>query len=191
MNLADGTDLDGEPWASPPSVGCDEVVESGITGPLQVSVSSSLTSIAERGSAYLTGSVAGRASRIGWDYGDGSLLTNQSVFVTSHIWTNAGYYEVSFTAWNADHPDGVSTNLTLQVVPLVPPEIENPTMTNQSFLLSFQGQPGVRYYVEQATNLVPPVVWTAVQSVFSTGQVMQVTDTAATNDMRFYRVRVP
>jgi hypothetical protein len=128
---------------------------------------------------------------VGWNFGDGSLLTNQSVFTTPHVWTNAGNYHVSFTAWNADHPGGVSTNLTLQVVPLVSPQIESPTVASNSFTLSFQGQPGVRYYVDQATNLVPPVVWTTVQSAFSTGQVMQVTDTAATNDMRFYRVRVP
>jgi len=190
-NLASGTDLDGEPWSSPPSVGCDEYVEVNITGSLELSISSSLPFIAERGFATMTGNLNGRASRVAWDYGDGVVLTNPSVFVTGHVWQNPGDYNVVFTAYNADYPDGVSTNLKLPVISLVSPQIVNPSSGSNSFTLSFQGQPGVRYYVEQATNLAPPVVWSTVQSPRSTGQVMQVTDTSATNDMRFYRVRIP
>jgi hypothetical protein len=183
--------LDGEVWGAPPSVGCDEYVEANLTGPLELTISSSLPFIAERGLATLTGTLSGRASRVGWDFGDGTTLTNGSFMVTSHSWASAGDYDVVFTAYNVDYPDGVSTNLTLQVVPLVSPQIESPTLVSNGFTLSFQGQPGVRYYVEQTTNLVLPVVWTTVRSPRSTGQVMQVTDTSATNDMRFYRVRVP
>jgi hypothetical protein len=43
--------------------------------------------------------------------------------------------------------------------------------------------------VERATNLLPPVDWQTVQTMLSTGALMQVTDTKATNAMRFYRVR--
>jgi hypothetical protein len=56
---------------------------------------------------------------------------------------------------------------------------------------TFPGQAGITYVVEQATNLAPPITWQAVQTLISTGAVMQVTDTKATNTMRFYRNRMP
>jgi len=61
--------------------------------------------------------------------------------------------------------------------------------TETHFSLSFPGQPGVSYVVEQTTNLVPPVTWQTVQTLTSTGEVMQVTHTKGTNEMRFYRAR--
>ena len=96
---------------------------------------------------------------------------------------------MTFTAYNADNPTGVSTNLVLHVVPLISPQMSTGGLSGTNFSLSFHGQPGVTYVVEQTTNLIPPVTWQTVQSVLSTGALMQVTDNQATNDMRFYRVR--
>ncbi len=42
---ASGTDLDGEPWANPPSMGCDEVVVSNLVGPLSVVLIASQTNL--------------------------------------------------------------------------------------------------------------------------------------------------
>lgn len=139
----------------------------------------------------MNGQVTGWASRVGWDYGDGSILTNASLLSTSHVWTNAGDYTVTFTAFNADNPGGVSTNLLVHVVPLEAPIITTGGLSGTNFSLGFPGQPGVTYMVEQATNLDAPVTWQTVGTVFSTGGVMQVVDVKATNNMRFYRVKGP
>lgn len=193
-NIASGTDFDGEPWVNPPSIGCDEVWESGLTGPLFVSARQvwPLTAeMAAKTSASFSGTVTGKVARVEWDFGDGSNLTNVSTLWPFHTWTNPGNYITIFTAYNADHPAGVSTNLSVQVLPLVSPTITNATLDGANFSLSFPGQPGARYVVQQTTNLAPPVTWQTVTTVTSTGQVMQVMDTKATNEMRFYRVQGP
>ena len=190
-NTASGVDLDGEPWANPPSMGCDEVWEAALTGPLAVTARAAWPVVAAKGALPLTGSVTGRATRVGWDFGDGTVLTNASLLNTTHIWTNPGNYTVTFTAFNTDYPDGISTNLTVQVVPLVTPTLMAGGLSGTNFTLSFPGQPGLTYVVQQTTNLAPPVAWTTVSTLTSTGQVMQVLDSRATNAMQFYRAQVP
>ena len=39
---ASGTDIDGEAWANPPSIGCDEYHAGAVTGPLTVSLAAPL-----------------------------------------------------------------------------------------------------------------------------------------------------
>jgi hypothetical protein len=188
--VATGTDLEGEPWVSPPSMGCDEVWESGMVGPLSVSLTAGYSEVAAYGAMPLYGQVVGRASRLEWSFGEGLVLTNLS-YVTSHVWPNPGEYPVTFTAYNADNPDGITTNLLVRVVPLVPPPLTAEGLNGTNFSLSFPGQSGVTYLIEQTTNLVPPVTWQTVRTILSTGALMQVTDPRATNAMRFYRVRTP
>ena len=97
---------------------------------------------------------------------------------------------MTFTAYNNDNPAGVSTNMMIHVVPLVAPQLMASGFNSNSFTLTFPGQAGVTYVVEQATNLATPVIWRTVQTLTSTGAVLQVTDTKATNAMRFYRTRM-
>ena len=192
---ASGTDIDGEPWADPPSMGCDEVWEEAITGPLSVSVEAFCLGpageIAERAILTLVGTVNGRASRVAWSFGDGSVLTNASHLSTSHVWTNAGDYTVTFTAYNADHPDGVSTNLFVHVVPLELPVLATSGMSSNGFQLTFNTQYFIYYVVEYATNLTPVVVWQTLTSRFGTGGEIEVWDASTANAARFYRVRIP
>ncbi|MBE0541357.1 MAG: PKD domain-containing protein [Verrucomicrobia bacterium] len=188
--VATGTDLEGEPWANPPSMGCDEVWESGMVGPLAVGLTAGYSEVAAYGAMPLYGQVEGRASRLEWSFGEGLVFTNLS-YVTSHVWTNAGEYQVTFTAYNADNAGGATTNLVVHVVPLVPPPLTAEGLNGTNFSLSFPGQSGVTYLIEQTTNLVPPVTWQTVRTILSTGALMQVMDPRATNAMRFYRVRTP
>jgi parallel beta-helix repeat protein len=186
---ASGTDIDGEPWAAAPAMGCDEVWEANIMGALSVSASRGLPAITVGDSMRLTGTVSGRAARLGWDFGDGSAVTNASYLVTGHAWTNPGDYNVTFTAYNGDNPAGVSTNFMVQVVPLAQPTISAISMVSNRFTLTFPLQPGPLYFVEQTTNLVQPV-WQRVTSFYGMGSnVAQVADKGATNRARFYRVR--
>ena len=71
--------MDGEPWAATPSIGCDEVWESDFVGPLSAGINPGSTVVAERGRVILSGQLTGRAARVGWDFGDGSALTNVSL----------------------------------------------------------------------------------------------------------------
>ena len=66
--------------------------------------------------------------------------------------------------------------------------MSNPTWSTNAFSLGFQSQPGVTYQLQQTTNLAPPAVWTAVKSIVGNGNIQTLTDTTATNQMRFYRL---
>jgi hypothetical protein len=129
--------------------------------------------------------------RIAWSFGDGVVVTNVFLFGLSHTWTNAGDFNVAFTAYNADNSGGVSTNALIHVALPDPPVISTPTYTGTNFMLTFSAQQGVHYVVEQTTNLISPITWQTVAGVYLAGTNPVVKDPTATNNiMRFYRVRV-
>ena len=112
-------------------------------------------------------------------------LSNQAFY----SWTNPGDYPVTFTAFNANNPTGVTTNLIVHVIPLAAPSLVA-GLTGGNFHFSFSGQPGLSYLVEQATNLSFPISWQSFGVVSGTG-TLQVLVAAPTNAIRFYRVGVP
>jgi hypothetical protein len=187
-NAAAGTDLDGEPWANPPSMGCDEPVESAITGALEVGILMPFKDVVAGKFFGLSGVIVGRASRVAWEFGDGSNLTNGSFLDVAHIWTNAGDYTVSFTAYNADFPNGVSTHLDVHVDPLITPSVSlEVSGTNLSFL--FPAQPGLLYWLEQTAGLTPPN-WQTVTGVYATNSTMELILPNTADPLRFYRIRI-
>ena len=111
---ATGTDIDGEAWASPPSIGCDEYYAGAATGPLSVGLVASYTNVAAGYSVSLTAVIAGRTTASVWDFGDGVIVSNRPY--VSHAWTGAGDYTVALRASNDSHPDGVSASVTIHVV---------------------------------------------------------------------------
>ncbi|NLH75227.1 MAG: PKD domain-containing protein [Verrucomicrobia bacterium] len=114
---ATGVDIDGEPWASPPSIGCDEVHSEALTGPLGATVQAAFDTVGVGYPQNFKGFVEGNVTGNAWDFGDGTRATNR-VYVT-HAWTSPGDYKVTFTVFNNDHPEGVSTNVTIKVVEVV------------------------------------------------------------------------
>ena len=71
---ASGTDIDGEPWANPPSMGCDEYWEAGLNGPLSVGLRSNPDGeAAQRAYVLLVGDVTGRVTRTAWTFSDGDV----------------------------------------------------------------------------------------------------------------------
>jgi hypothetical protein len=184
-----GTDLDGEPWNNPPSIGCDEVVLANLVGPLSVALIAPQTNLLVNHFASFSASITGRASRVQWSFGDGTVVTNTGSSI-GHQWTDAGDSSVTFTAYNTDNPGGVSTNLSVHILSLDPPQLQAAQMGGTAFQLQFTGQAGASYYVQFATNLTAPAYWQTLQTIFiSTGGVYQISDPGATNDAaRFYRV---
>jgi hypothetical protein len=66
---ASGTDIDGEPWANPPSIGCDEFRVGDVTGPLTVGLRASYTNVAVGCPIGLTAQIDGRTTASVWDFG--------------------------------------------------------------------------------------------------------------------------
>jgi PKD domain len=111
---ASGTDIDGEAWANPPSIGCDEYHAGAVTGPLTVSLTATYTNVATGFPVGLTASIAGRTDLSVWDFGDGDVAVNEPY--TSHTWTAPGDYLVALWAFNDSYPEGVSATVTVRVL---------------------------------------------------------------------------
>ena len=185
---ASGTDLDGEQWANPPSMGCDEVVPANFVGPLTVSIQAYQTNVLVNHHAGFWGIITGRAAYVAWSFGDGSTFTNFGAG-SSHQWTNSGDYTVAFTAYNNDNPAGISTNTIIHVQSLNVPQLQSVVLTTNGFQFQFAGQTNANYTIQYATNLAPPVAWQTLQAIYyNTESVIQINDSAWTNSARFYRV---
>ena len=192
---ASGTDLDGEQWVNPPSMGCDEVVVSNLVGPLSVSLFASQTNLLVSAPSYpppphvglFQGIITGRAASVTWSFGDGPLSTNSGA-TKSHQWTNTGDYTVVFTAYNSDNPGGVATDTVVHVLLPDVPQLQPPVLLTNVFQFQFAGQLDADYTVQYATNLTPPAAWQTLKTFGPNfWDVIQIND-PATNTARFYRV---
>jgi hypothetical protein len=114
MDYVTGVDIDGEAWANPPSIGCDEFYSGVITGSLSIAIQSDYTNVAPGFPINFTGHITGHAGLNVWDFGDGMYVTNQ--LAASHCWLAAEDYLVTFTAFNDSNPGGVSATLLVHVV---------------------------------------------------------------------------
>lgn len=110
---ATGTDIDGEIWRNPPSIGCDEINPGAATGTLSLSIGSSYTNIATGFAVDFTASIDGRLTASRWDFGDGTIVSNYPA--SSHAWALPGDYAVLLQAFNDSHPQGVTTSVTIHV----------------------------------------------------------------------------
>ncbi|MEY4917300.1 MAG: hypothetical protein RL616_1213, partial [Verrucomicrobiota bacterium] len=113
-NYSSGTDIDGEVWLVPPSIGCDEFYAGAVIGPLNVNLQADRTLMAVTLPVNFTASVTGRATANAWDFGDGTTASNQ--LFASHVWTTPGNYAVVFTAFNDDFPGGISATTAVTIV---------------------------------------------------------------------------
>jgi len=112
-NDTTGVDIDGELWAVPPSMGCDEFYPGSITGPLAVAILQGKTYVVAGYEDYFTATVYGHASANVWDFGDGTIVSNR--LHISHAWAAIGDYTVVFRAGNDSYPDGVSATTMVHV----------------------------------------------------------------------------
>jgi hypothetical protein len=130
-----GVDIDGEAWANPPSIGCDEYQAGAVAGPLCVDIAVTLTNVAVGYPVSLTALIEGRTTLSIWEFGDGTLSLDQPY--ETHTWMTPGDYEVSLWALNDSHPDGMSATLTIYV------------------------EQGLHYVAADSANPVPPYTsWT-------------------------------
>ena len=109
-----GVDIDGEAWANPPSIGCDEYYSGSITGLLSVVIQADYTNVATVFEVNFMAEITGHASANRWEFGDGTVVSNR--LGVSHSWTASGDYPVILRAYNESYPDGVSATATVHVV---------------------------------------------------------------------------
>jgi hypothetical protein len=109
-----GTDIDGEPWSMPPSMGCDEFHVGAVTGSLGVGIAAAYTNVAVGYPVELTALIEGRTSASVWDFGAGVVVSNRP-YVT-HAWSTAGDHEIALRGYNESHPEGVSATQIVHVV---------------------------------------------------------------------------
>jgi hypothetical protein len=185
---ASGTDLDGQPWANPPSMGCSEVVPANLVGPLSASILASQTNTFVNRPAGFYGSFTGHAASAIWSFGDGQTLTNSGPSVL-HQWSGTGNYTVTFTTYNNDNPNGVAASAVMNILPLTAPQLQAAALLTNGFQFQFIGQTNANYTIQYTTNLTPPVVWNTLQSIYgSPGGLTPVSDASAISGTRFYRV---
>ena len=111
---ATGADIDGEPWANPPSIGCDEYWSGSVTGELSAAIGAFATDTVPRVALAFTAMPAGPTSASKWDFGAGTVISNRPF--ASHAWAALGNYPVILTAYNETWPNGVSATVTVHVV---------------------------------------------------------------------------
>ena len=139
--VSSGTDLDGEPWNNPPSMGCDEVVAANLVGPLLVNILANQTNLLVNHYGNFQGNIIGRASRVEWSFGDGPTITNSGADI-AHQWANSGNYLVTFTAYNGDNLTGVSASTNIVVEPLDVPELQSALLLTNGFQFQFAAPTG-------------------------------------------------
>jgi hypothetical protein len=113
-----GSDIDGENWRAPPSMGCDEYWPGATAGPLSVDLTVSRTIVQPGYPVDLTAWIAGPASASAWDFGDGVVVSNRPY--AAYAWNVPGDYTLVLRAFNDRHPGGVSATALVHVVPSAP-----------------------------------------------------------------------
>ena len=114
LSYATGLDVDREVWANPPSIGCDEFYAGSVTGQLSVAIQASYTNVSIGFVVNFQAQINGHPTISRWDYGDGTVVSNQLLFA-SHSWPSAGDYTVTFSTYNDSYPAGVNATLTMHV----------------------------------------------------------------------------
>jgi hypothetical protein len=108
---ATGTDIDSQPWARPPAIGAEE--PESTSGPLSLWISAPNTNIGVGYAVPFTAFNSGPILKSIWDFGDGTVLTNQPLAM--HAWTSPGTYEIRLTGYNQSYPQGVSATVVVNV----------------------------------------------------------------------------
>ncbi len=111
-----GTDIDGEPWKNPPSVGCDEVYPTNLTGDLFVDIYAKYTSTIIGVELVFKSKIDGKPVSNNWIIGNAGTFADK--YFINHSFSATGEYEVILFAFNLDNSAGISATVMVNVVEL-------------------------------------------------------------------------
>ena len=110
---ASGTDIDGDNWGNPPSMGCNEYVPDVPSGALNMSIRATHTNVAAGFAVRLVGDIDGRITSSRWEFGDGTVLSNRPY--AAHQWAAAGDYSVVLRAFGNGLAEGLTATVQVHV----------------------------------------------------------------------------
>jgi hypothetical protein len=160
-------DLDGNPrliagFVDVGAYECQTILPVPVAPSLQATYSQVVTGLV----VGFTGQIGGRPTSSRWEFGDGTIISNQLPSV-SHAWNAAGNYSVVLRAYNDSYPDGLPATLTIQV-----------TATTASYVRQTNSNPVSPYatWATAATNIqtavdaayVGSTIWVS-NGVYQTG----------------------
>ena len=108
-----GQDIDGEAWLSPPSIGCNEFHVGAVTGAVDINIYAETIFAVSGAPIQFAADIYGKVTNTIWDFGDGTILTNQP-FVT-HSFSADGTYQVTLKTFNQSWPAGIETGVSVEV----------------------------------------------------------------------------
>lgn len=108
-----GTDLDGELWANPPSMGCDNF-SSELSGLIQLGFHSPFTQCPVGVELPIQLQINGPTASSTLSFGDGQSVSN--VLETTHQWKATGEYDLVLSAYTPENPEGLSITQQITVV---------------------------------------------------------------------------
>ncbi len=122
---SNGTDIDGETWTTPPSIGCDEYSASFVPSPPEVTLAAAYTNVLTGFVVELTATITGISTGSVFDFGDGAVSSigpYSGRMNRSHAWTAPGDYAVVLRAFNQSYPNGVTATQVVHValLPVAP-----------------------------------------------------------------------
>jgi parallel beta-helix repeat protein len=166
---ATGVDIDGEAWADPPSIGCDEYNSGSVTGALTVAIRATYLLLATGMEDNLTALIDGRVSASQWEFDEDTVVSNQPY--VSHTWTEPGDYPVVLRAFNESYPTGVIATVIVQVRDL---PVHYVALNSTNPVLPFGSWDTAATNIQDAVNAASPNALVLVSNgVYSIGSRMQ------------------
>lgn len=146
-----GTDINGQPWANPPSMGCEEINPGNLSGNLSMSIAPDFTNLPPGYAKNFQANITGPLTASVWNFGDGTMVTNEAYI--SHAYAALGNYTISLTGYNNTYPAGLTATLNITVaVPTlyyVAVNSPDPTPPYSSWLTAALN-------IQDAVDLAPP-----------------------------------